>query len=281
MQRSLGIQNLHIVATFFTKLSLFLLYLGLFEPNMRTRYAIYLGILLCFIFYTINLGLNCAYNIPRPGQPNTGASWVWTTVSNLTAIKSVAFAQADFGVLSDVYLFVLPIPSVLRLHLPIKRKLGIVAVFMCGLLAVACSLASLILRYRILRTVDATVDSSWLTMPIYIFFSAEVCAGIICSSAPILAALFRSDKSPLNKLFRYFSVRRLIGSSKDNSAGLFEERRLKNESCGVANVQNHMAADEWDASKSMRNGVGNTMSEEWIELEDEGNDRVRVCYDRV
>ncbi|CAD6452180.1 cacdc42e-c909-4bcd-8cb7-5552329adcd9 [Sclerotinia trifoliorum] len=276
MQRTLGAQCSHIVATFFTKLSLFLLYLGIFEPNMRTRYAIYLGILLCFIFYTINLGLVCAYLVPGPGQPKMKASWVWASVHNLAAIKVLSFAQATFGVLSDVYLFVLPIQSILRLHLPIKRKLGIAAVFLCGLLAIACSLVSLVLRYRILGTVYGTEDSSWTIMPVYMILSAEVCAGIICSSAPILVALLRSDKSHLKKVLRYFYIRRLIGSSKDSSAVEFEERRLKNESRGVANVQNRMAADEWGASKGMRKGVGNKMNEEWIELDDEENDRIRV-----
>jgi hypothetical protein len=37
-----------------------------------------------------------------------------------------------FGVISDLYILILPMPTVFSLHLPMKRKVGIAAIFMTG-----------------------------------------------------------------------------------------------------------------------------------------------------
>lgn len=79
-----GIFTVHTVATvvygvvygptiWFAKLAHFLLYLRIFSCNRTTKIAIYLGIIISFIFHitiTILVGVGC---VPRPGS-----SWLAT-----------------------------------------------------------------------------------------------------------------------------------------------------------------------------------------------------------
>lgn len=39
-----------------------------------------------------------------------------------------------FGVVSDLYLLAIPIPAVLPLHLPTRQKIGVLTIFLTGLL---------------------------------------------------------------------------------------------------------------------------------------------------
>lgn len=50
--------------------------------------------------------------------------------------KSTVFGivQGVFGIVSDLYLLVIPIPAVMGLQMPRRRKLGVIAIFMTGLL---------------------------------------------------------------------------------------------------------------------------------------------------
>lgn len=90
----------------FAKLAHFLLYLRIFSCSRTTKIAIYLGIIVSFIFHialAIFVGVGC---VPRPGS-----SWLATPRTN--SCKSVGvlyYVQGIFGVLSDLYIFVLPIP---------------------------------------------------------------------------------------------------------------------------------------------------------------------------
>ena len=66
--------------------------------------------------------------------------------------------------------------------------------------AIACSLGSLGYRIKLLTETDAP----WFSISVYLFSQAEICAGIICSCMPILAALFRTTTS---RKFHFPSLR--------------------------------------------------------------------------
>ena len=115
---------------FFTKLSLLLLYLRIFSPNRGVRYAIYFGMMANLVFYavtTIIFGVLC---VPRVGE-----GWL-QTIQTTRCHKSfiMDYAQGIFGVISDFYIFILPMPIVFKLHMPLRRKIGVAAVFMTGFL---------------------------------------------------------------------------------------------------------------------------------------------------
>ncbi len=115
---------------FFAKLALFLLYLRIFSCSRRTRGAIYFGIVLNFLFYaaiTIVFGIQC---IRRPGQ-----SWQEATSSPLCRVSGRdGIAQGSFGIVSDLYIFILPIPVIWGLQMQLRRKIAVCAVFFTGLM---------------------------------------------------------------------------------------------------------------------------------------------------
>ena len=47
-------------------------------------------------------------------------------------MASMKYAQSGFGIASDLYIFILPFPPILKMQLPLRKKLGICAIFMAG-----------------------------------------------------------------------------------------------------------------------------------------------------
>ena len=114
----------------FAKLSLFLLYYRLFASDYWTKIAIYLGIITVCLFYIaccITLLILC---LPKPGE-----SWISPRfqVRCAPAFK-LGNAHGWFGLLSDLYIFFLPLPVLWGLHMALRKKLGVVAVFLTGLM---------------------------------------------------------------------------------------------------------------------------------------------------
>ena len=134
LQRLQAAVNLYAGGVLFIKLSLFLLYLQLFRPNRATRWLIVVGAVVNALFYPVCIILNCAFCVPAPLGENDDATWLrlWARCGPLQ--NRIAFAQGVFGTVSDVYLLLLPIQMVMRLNLPLQRKLGVSAVFLSGIM---------------------------------------------------------------------------------------------------------------------------------------------------
>lgn len=125
---------MYAAAAFFVKLSLFLLYLRLFNVKKKTRWAVHIGIVLCLIMYAASIIANTVLMVPRPGQPQTTAGYL-ARLSNIgNKLNYVAVVQGAFGTASDIYLLVIPIQTVMRLQLSWKRKLGVSTIFMTGIM---------------------------------------------------------------------------------------------------------------------------------------------------
>ena len=112
------------------KLSLLLLYYQIFGPNVRFRHRIHVIMGFFFLFYC---GLFIAFAIlilPRPGQS------LLADYRSLDTAKgnSLSIAQSVAGVAIDFIIFCLPIPVVWKLQLPLRKRIGILVVFMTGLL---------------------------------------------------------------------------------------------------------------------------------------------------
>lgn len=110
------------------KLSLLSLYLQVFRPNLRLRYAIYFGMVFVTLFYTGIFIAFCVLAIPRPGE-----SLIGTILSNdVASLIPISVALGGVNVASDFYIFLLPIPGVVQLQMPTKKKIGVCAIFATG-----------------------------------------------------------------------------------------------------------------------------------------------------
>lgn len=112
------------------KLSLLMLYLEVFRPNVRLRYFIYFGIVFNVLFHTAIMIVMFVLYMPRPGESLTQVLYSPNAAKGI----SVAVVQASVNVGSDFYILCLPISGVLQLQHPLRRKIGILAIFLTGLL---------------------------------------------------------------------------------------------------------------------------------------------------
>ena len=112
------------------KISVLLLYHRLFSVNVRVRYLIWAGIFLQVIGYIAFTG--CAIGIEVICSTATAAE---TNAFCLNNYK-VTYTQSLFSFLTDVYVLLLPIGVVAGLQLSPRRKVGVIMIFMTGLLCV-------------------------------------------------------------------------------------------------------------------------------------------------
>lgn len=110
------------------KLSLLSLYLDVFGPNQALRYAIYFGMVFVTLFYTGTFIAFCVLAIPRPGETLIGT----ILSNNVASLIPISVAQAGVNVASDFYIFLLPIPGVVQLQMPTRKKIGVCAIFATG-----------------------------------------------------------------------------------------------------------------------------------------------------
>lgn len=82
------------------------------------------------VFYgvtTIVFGVLCG--------PRGGEGWLQSAqTARCRSSVNMDYAQGIFGVISDFYILILPMPNVFKLHLPFRKKIGIAAIFMTGFL---------------------------------------------------------------------------------------------------------------------------------------------------
>lgn len=112
------------------KVSILLLYLQLFAVQRPMRLAIYLA-----LFFTIGLYITFIPCDVYFEAPHIGESWD-DLVTNGRPNKAVAWSLAigAGSVAIDLYIFVLPIPILMKLHTSGSKRLQIIALFGTALL---------------------------------------------------------------------------------------------------------------------------------------------------
>ena len=113
----------------FTKLTVFLMYLRLFRPFNSLRICVYIGGTITVILYGAAEIFFLVFLTPRNGQ--SFASVVKT--SRIYKAGDISIPIAAVGLGTDIYLLILPIPFVLQLHLPTRRKIRVILTFLTGL----------------------------------------------------------------------------------------------------------------------------------------------------
>lgn len=197
---------------FLSKLSLFLLFRKLFSVKRYMRILINFGIVFAFATYMFNIPPSTYYCTPRKGQ-----TWRSADIKCGIALP-YTIAQAAFNIIVDIYLLCLPIPIVWRLNLSRKRKIGVLSLFMVGIIGVALGIIGLYYRILLLQP-----DGHWSLSIIYAVLIVEINKAIICSSMPSFAAIFKHHCGKSHFFSSMLTRLRLWGRSrefKSNSWGL-------------------------------------------------------------
>ncbi|CAD6591540.1 MAG: hypothetical protein ASARMPREDX12_005214 [Alectoria sarmentosa] len=164
----------------FAKLSFLLLYIQLFRPMKWLRYSAYAGVVVNVLFYTSMLALYLAFTIPHPGQTLQQS----VQSSRQAHELAVALPRACVNFVLDVYILILPIAGISRLQLPIKKKLGVIAIFLTGLILI------------------------------------EMCVGVIASCMPSMSNLIHHlpKWTPLNSRLNSFFSDKLFSSTREKAS---------------------------------------------------------------
>lgn len=120
---------IYICTSAAVRVSIFILYFRLFGHVRRMQILIWVGASLTSASYLALLVSHVYYCTPRSGG--------WSVVSFERCADpdiKISIAQAVFGSFTDFFLFILPIVQVMRLSMPLKKKLGVAGIFAIGLL---------------------------------------------------------------------------------------------------------------------------------------------------
>lgn len=129
---------MYSVSSMFTKCTLLVFYLRVFRPDKRANIMVWMGIVIIVLFYVISNIVYLVKCIPvsqeLPGLDPT--EWAERTSNNHCGHPNldVAAALGIFSSITDFYVLAIPISSVLALQLQRTRKLGVLAIFLTGLL---------------------------------------------------------------------------------------------------------------------------------------------------
>lgn len=108
---------------FFSESSIFLVYLRIFAIDKTMRYLIWFGLFWTFLLYIVQIPIDAYYCTPRNGK-----TWGF---ENIHCDRTIPWAivHGVVAVVLDFYIFLLPIPIVIRLQMSLKRRLSIIGVF--------------------------------------------------------------------------------------------------------------------------------------------------------
>ncbi|KAI1050182.1 hypothetical protein LB506_001622 [Fusarium annulatum] len=110
-------------------------------------------------------------------------------------------ATAITNIISDVILFILPLPMVLQLQMPFKQKVGLMGIFTIGSLTVITSIVRVSLLPGMLKSMDLT----WVIAFPSIWIIVEANLIITCATMPTLRKFFKHVAPKLIGESRYGS----------------------------------------------------------------------------
>lgn len=167
-------QILYKLALCFIKLALLSLYLNIFFSRKELRKIIWTTIVLIsmiavgFTFSTIFqcIPVERAWNKKVPGHcvNNSAFRWSWAAINTIT----------------DLWVWMLPTPSLWLLHMAKPHKIALMGVFSLGFF---CCLASALRMHALVQSTNNS-DTTWDATPAFIWSAVEANVGLICACLP-------------------------------------------------------------------------------------------------
>ncbi|KAH8762628.1 hypothetical protein F5883DRAFT_560982 [Diaporthe sp. PMI_573] len=176
----------YVIESSLTKVSIVCLYLRIFpKQGFRRMCFALLALIACFcIVFVVSLLCYC--------QP---FSYVWTRWDGRMHGKCIdmtaqTWVCAAMNIVLDVFIFLLPIPQLLKLETNWKTKVGVILVFLLGLFVTICSIA----RLRFLSSWASSPNPTYDYSDLALWSLIELYAGVICACLPGMTSLFRRIK---------------------------------------------------------------------------------------
>lgn len=179
---------------FFPRAAILLLYRDLFQIHSRAVHiAIWVGLVGTLIANLPNIPIAIAVEAPHPGE-----TWelVLERLSKANAWEDARLwgpIQGGLAMILDIFVFILPIPIIMRLNLTPRRKKQLLAVFSFAFLGVAASIIGFYYKVKLLVLQERhEPDLMWLLGPVNICIEVESTVAIIVGSTPAFSTFMRS-----------------------------------------------------------------------------------------
>ncbi|OGM48838.1 integral membrane protein [Aspergillus bombycis] len=165
-------------AAYLTKVCLLWIMTRVFCPFRKAVILIYifLGLMLAYYVPALIVKICICNPISKFWAPATPGSCLDQT--------KITLADAVISVASDLIVLIIPLALVSRLHLPIRKKIRVIALLGAGGLACASSIA----RLALIVSTGTSQDITTAFMRINMLGNAEISLGIICACLPSLSA---------------------------------------------------------------------------------------------
>ncbi|KAE8154675.1 hypothetical protein BDV25DRAFT_171494 [Aspergillus avenaceus] len=172
-------QIVYILAPPTVKLSLLLLYKRIFVSSRFLIIVYIMGavVSLWAIIMTFLGIFNC-----------TPISGFWTGVGKCLPFKQFAVGYAIVNILTDLTVWLMPIPMMWRLQLPTAQKVALTLIFVLGLFDCAAALVRLLSSMLVLGNWDVTYDYA----KGFMWSIIEVSLAIVCTCLPTMRVILKS-----------------------------------------------------------------------------------------
>ncbi|KAF7860304.1 hypothetical protein EAF04_008432 [Stromatinia cepivora] len=193
----------------FVKLTLFITYAEIFFTESWVKIACTIGAIISSAFYTIHLILALLWDIPHNGTP-----WRHQIFSNSSfRMQSLSLPRGVVGLVIDVYLIVITLIAVSKLHLAPKKKAGVALIFATGFITIIGSILSVVYRLRL----HDNDDVSWNLAGVALVSLIEIFLGICIACTTDISKFIRMYKGKFKNVgcsLVSWSRRKNVGSTR-------------------------------------------------------------------
>ncbi|KAK4220535.1 hypothetical protein QBC38DRAFT_378779 [Podospora fimiseda] len=172
-------QMLLVPGQILSKASILLLFKSIFTVDKSLNIAIWAGQVWNFLTYFPSVPVEAYFNAPHPG---TDERWETLMASGKPEKAIVAgVVQSVMAIVLDLYIFFLPMPSIMKLKMSSRKRNQVIAVFSTALMGVIACLVSLVFRVYEMKHIN---DSTWNLYIILLCTVVELNVAIIVASVP-------------------------------------------------------------------------------------------------
>ncbi|KAL4930776.1 CFEM domain-containing protein [Aspergillus undulatus] len=175
-------EELYCICIAIVKCSILMLYLRLF-PNREMRIASYIT-----LGATVVWGVVAFFVLLFSCKPISYYWNEWDGEHEGTCLShnKILLAHSTINIILDVVVLVIPVPTLLTLQMPLRKRLGVAAMFVVGIAVTVISI------FRLVETVgfNSTTNPTRDFVPVGIWSLLEFDVAIMCACMPAMRSLF-------------------------------------------------------------------------------------------
>ncbi|KAF5857658.1 hypothetical protein ETB97_005479 [Aspergillus alliaceus] len=96
------------------------------------------------------------------------------------SVSNIAYANAAVNIVTEVIIFILPLPVLRTLHVPRKTKMALCSIFGVGMMVIVIATA----RLSVLCDIGTYNNFTYARVPVYVLGFAELGMAHVCAAAP-------------------------------------------------------------------------------------------------